>query len=84
MALMNVTVKFYSMFKSLAGVGRVDLAVVDDTTIEGLIPLLMQRFEKLPLEREHICFLLNDKIADRRRVLSDGDCVTIFEMFAGG
>ena len=81
---MKVTVKFYSLLKAKAGVGHVDLDVKAGATIEDLIPILMERFENLPLNHEHVHFLHNDKNAPRDKVLSEGDSVTILTLFAGG
>ena len=81
---MKITVKFYSLFKSLAGVDKVKMEIEDGYTIEDLLPLLGDKFKKLPLEKEHISFLVNERIAKRDQVLVQEDEVTIFEMFAGG
>ena len=81
---MDITVKFQSFFRTLAGVDQAVLSVAEGTTIQGLTSLLAERFQSLPLEDERTSFFVNGQVATRDQVLVDGDRVLIFQLLAGG
>ena len=83
-AMMRITVKFSSLFNTLAGVEKEVVEVAEGTTIDRLAGILLQKYQNLPIQSEKTYFVINDQIASRDRVLADGDQVRIFQLLAGG
>ena len=81
---MLITVKFSSLFRTLAGVDQEVLDIAHGTTIQGLTSLLAKKFQNLPLENEKTYFFINDQVPAHNQVLAEGDRVLVFQLLAGG
>ena len=81
---MLITVKFSSLFRTLAGVDQEVLDIADGTTVRGLISLLAKKFQNLPFENEKTYFFVNGQVSTHNQVLAEGDRVLIFQLLAGG
>jgi molybdopterin converting factor small subunit len=82
--VMRITVKFSSLFHTLAGVEREVLDVTEGTTIDRLSSILVQKYQNLPLESGKTYFMINGQVSARNQVLAEGDQVRIFQLLAGG
>ena len=81
---MRITVHFSSLSRTLAGVEQEVLDVAEDTTVDRLSSILVQRYQNLPLESGKTYFMINGKFSSRNEVLAEGDQVRIFQLLAGG
>lgn len=81
---MRITVQFSSLLRTLAGVEREVLDVVEGTTIDRLSSILVQKYQNLSLESGKTYFMINGRISTNNQVLSEGDQVRIFQLLAGG
>jgi molybdopterin converting factor small subunit len=81
---MRIIVKFTGVFSHSAGVDRDVVEVPEASTIERIIDTLSLKYTKLPFKDKKTYYFVNEKVADRDKVLKDGDQVMIFQMMAGG
>ena len=81
---MQVKVKFSGLFYSLAGVEEDTVDIKNGGTIHHMIEILGRKYKNLPLQNEQTFFMVDDKIARRDQVLTEGDRVIMFQMLAGG
>ena len=81
---MLITVKFSSLFRTLAGVDQEVLDVAYGTTIQGLTSLLAEKFQSLPLDDARTYFFVNGQASTHNQILEEGDRVLIFQLLAGG
>ena len=81
---MRIIVKFTGVFSHSAGVDQDVVEVPEASTIESMIDVLSLKYTKLPLKDKKTYYFVNEKVADRDKVLNDGDQVMIFQMMAGG
>ena len=81
---MRVRIRFFGLIRNLAQVEQTTVETDEHATIAVLLTVLAREFPELPLEQEHISFLVNGKIVNRTQALNPDDEITIFEMFAGG
>ena len=81
---MRITVKFSSLFRTLAGVEQEVLDLAEGTTVDRLYSILVQKYQKLPLESRKTYFMINSQVSTRNQVLKEGDQVRIFQLLAGG
>ena len=81
---MKIIVKFTGVFSYSAGVERDVVEVPEASTIEKMIDTLSLKYAKPPFRDIKTYYFVNEKMADRDKVLKDGDQVMIFQMMAGG
>ena len=81
---MRINVHFSSLFQVLGGVEREVMDVDEGTTLGPLSSLLSQKYQNLPIDSEKTYFVINDQIAAKEKILSEGDQVRIFQLPAGG
>jgi molybdopterin converting factor small subunit len=81
---MQVKVKFSGLFYSIAGVEEDTVDIKDGGTIQHVTQVLSQKYTNLPLQDEQTFFMVDDKMARRDQVLTEGDRVIMFQMLAGG
>jgi molybdopterin converting factor small subunit len=81
---MLITVRFTSLFRTLAGVEQEVLEVAEGVTIGRLAGILLQKYPDLPLLSEKTYFVINDQVTTRDQVLAEGDEVRAFQLLAGG
>jgi len=80
---MRITVKFSSLYRTLAGREQEVLEVAEGTTVDRISRILLQKYPDLPLG-EKTYFIINDQVTTRDQVLAEGDEVRVFQMLAGG
>jgi len=76
---MLITVRFSSLFRTLAGVDQEVLDVADGKTIQGLTSLLAKKFQN-----KKTYFFINGQVSTHNQVLAEGDRVLVFQLLAGG
>lgn len=81
---MQVTVRFTSLFRTLAGREQEVLEVAEGATVDRLSGILQQKYPDLPLMSEKTYFVVNNEVAARDQLLAEGDEVRIFQLLAGG
>ena len=81
---MNITIKYTGQYCTLTGKKKETLEVETGKTLDHLIDILGDEYDLRSLLEEGTLFLINDKIAKRQQVLSEGDEVHVFQMMAGG
>ena len=81
---MVVKVKFSGLFYSLAGVEEDTVDIKDGGTIHHVIQVMSQKYKNLPLQDGQTFYMVDNKIAKRDQVLTEGDRVIMFQMLAGG
>ena len=80
---MRITVKFSSLYRTLAGREQEVLEVAEGTTVDRISRILLQKYPDLPLG-EKTYFIINDQVTTRDQILAEGDEVRVFQMLAGG
>ena len=81
---MVVKVKFSGLFYYLAGVEEDKVDIKDGGTLQLVIDILSRKYKNLPLQDRQTFYMVRNKMAKRDQVLTDGDQVVAFQMFAGG
>ena len=81
---MQVKVKFSGLFYSIAGVEEDIVDIEDGGTIRHVIEVMRHRYKKLPLQDGQTFFMVDNKIAKRDQILTEGDRIIMFRMLAGG
>jgi molybdopterin converting factor small subunit len=81
---MYVKVKFSGLFYFLAGVEEDTVDINDGGTIHHVIQIMSQKYKNLPLQDEQTFFMVDNKIARKDQILTEGARVVMFRMLAGG
>ena len=81
---MQITVKFFSIFKALSGIDEDQIEVSEGITVDQLSLELSKKYSNLPFESEQTFYYVNDIVSTRDCILAEGDRVRIFQTLAGG
>ena len=81
---MNVTVRFVSQLRDLAGTDEASVALQDGATLAGLVHGLRERFPALYPAADRAIMMVNDRIATPETALRDGDQVLVLPVLGGG
>jgi sulfur carrier protein ThiS len=81
---MRITVRFSGLFRILAGTDQEALDVAEGTRVQGLVALLGQRHQGLPVDSPKTYVIVNDRVAPRDHILSEGDHLQIYQLLGGG
>lgn len=81
---MNVTVKFFSFYRHIAGKKQVVVSMSDGGTLGDLLHTLEKLVPRLFPAAEYGRFLVNESIASPLTVLADGDQILMLGVIAGG
>ena len=81
---MNITVRFYSYFKELAGCEQVAETVAAGCTVGALHKALIVRFPKLGAMEKSTLMAVGVEYQPRSYVLEEGDEVSLFPPVQGG
>ena len=81
---MKVTVQFFSYYKNLAGAESATVDLTEGAKLSTLVNLLMEQYPGLAPARERAMFMIDQRMASRETVLSDGDQVIMLQIVGGG
>lgn len=81
---MDINVSFYSYFKEITGVPRVDESLPEGSSIDQLYQRLIERFPGLAKMRNSTLIAVGVEYQPRDYVLKEGDEVSLFPPVQGG
>jgi molybdopterin converting factor small subunit len=81
---MNVTVRFVSQLRDLAGTDEVSVALPEGATLSMLVGRLRERLPALYPVADRAIMMVNHQIAAPEMVLSDGDRIMMLQVLGGG
>ena len=81
---MQVTVKFFSHYRQMAGVDQLSVDLDGDATMAGLLNSLSERFDNPAFQDDRVVFIVNQTKANPETVLKDGDTVLLLPVLGGG
>jgi molybdopterin converting factor small subunit len=81
---MEVTVKFFSYCRIMAGTDKLSLGLPEGASIADLMEKLRRTLGKPDLGKEKITFMVNQKQASLETALHDKDEIALLYLIGGG
>ncbi len=81
---MQIKVKFMASYSFSTGVDRLTVDIPENSTVDRLIKILDQQFEKAHLDRKQTIVAVNSSVSTGDHTLNNGDTVLIFHQMSGG
>jgi sulfur-carrier protein len=81
---MQVTVKFFSFFRPIAGTDQLSIALPDGATLGDLLKSLNQKFATGTFTGQRAMIMVNSRNASPETVLHHGDDVLFLPVLGGG
>ena len=82
---MNVTVKFLSRFRVLAGTDKAEVELPEHAKVSTLLDALREPYPGIfPVVEQHAMIMVNHKVVAPEAVLRDGDEVMLLQILGGG
>lgn len=81
---MEVTVKFFSYCRTMAGTDKLSTGLPEGATIADLMDELRRTLGKPDLGKEEITFMVNHKQASLETALKDKDEIALLYIIGGG
>jgi MoaD family protein len=83
---MQVSVKFFSLFRHYAGVDQVAVELVEGATVNDLLEALAKRFDNPAFQNDETLLILmvNNENALHQTTLKEGDVVHLLPILGGG
>jgi molybdopterin converting factor subunit 1 len=81
---LRIRLKFFALFKEVAGCDRVDKDIKSGWTVKDLVQDVLEEFPGLKKYEDDIIVSVNRSYSPEDTVLEDGDEVAIFPPVGGG
>ncbi len=81
---MKVIVKYLALHKELVGKSSEEFEMIKDSTLGELLIRLVSIYPCLRDAESETAISLNGMLADRGKMLSEGDVVAVFPVVTGG
>ena len=81
---MQVTVKFFSFFRHIAGTDQLSIDLPEGATLAGLLNALREKLDSPSLTNEGVIMMVNHKNASPETILREGDDVLLLPILGGG
>lgn len=83
---MKITLKFFANLKELAGTDMLELEIDEGSNVENLTQTICIKFPELTpiIEKKAVFISVNQEMAKKNDILSEGDEVGLLPPFSGG
>ena len=81
---MKVTVKFFSVYREIAGTDRLTLDLSENATVDEAIRLLHKVLKGPVVEMDQTVFMVNQDRATPETRLKEGDEILLLYLLGGG
>ena len=81
---MEITVRFFALYRERAGLSSLAMEVPDGATVAGLTDAVRQRFPRLAPPEVKIVVAVNAEYAEPEQALRPGDDVCLIPPVSGG
>ncbi len=83
---MKITLKFFANLKELAGRDMLELEIDEGSNVEKLTRTICVKFPELKpiIEKKAVFISVNQEMAKKKDILSEGDEVGLLPPFSGG
>ena len=83
---MKITLKFFANLKELAGRDMLELEIDEGSNVENLVQTIGIKFPELTpiIEKKALFISVNQEMAKKNDILSEGDEVGLLPPFSGG
>jgi molybdopterin converting factor small subunit len=81
---MKVSIEFFGAQRVIAKTDRIDMPIMEDTTVNDVLEYIRGQYPGLHLEEGMVIVTVNRQIASRDRVLHTGDTVSFLPFISGG
>ncbi len=83
---MKITLKFFANLKELAGRDMLELEIDEGSNVENLTQTICVKFPELEsiIEKKAVFISVNQEMAKKNDILSEGDEVGLLPPFSGG
>ena len=81
---MQVTVKFFSFFRHIAGIDQLSVDLPEGSALAELLNALSEKFGSPSFITEKAVIMVNHKNAFPETILKDGDDILLLPLLGGG